>query len=179
MLWRRKWAVGLAAGVAGCLLAVTSALLAADQGMVITRDGFAFEGSIEQSGNQVIITQKNGAKTTVPRPSVDQFFIYDANNPRKEFDAQMAKARLKPKGSKDVSGQLAAARWAIDHKHYDMAKEALDDAARIDPANPEVKAQQQVVEKQLGTGGPPSATQPGTSATQPSGGGGTGPLGRA
>ena len=106
MLWRRKWAVGLAAGVAGCLLAV-SAVLAADQGMVITRDGFAFEGAIERSGNQVIITQKNGAKTTVASQSVDKVYIYDANDPRKEFDAQMAKARLKPK---DVAGRLAAAR---------------------------------------------------------------------
>ena len=64
MLWRRKWAVGLAAGVAGCLLAA-SAVLAADQGMVVTRDGFAFEGTIEKSGTQVIITQKNGAKTII------------------------------------------------------------------------------------------------------------------
>jgi len=180
MLWRRKWAVGLAAGVAGCLLAV-SAVLAADQGMVITRDGFAFEGAIERSGNQVIITQKNGAKTTVASQSVDKVYIYDANDPRKEFDAQMAKARLKPK---DVAGRLAAARWALDHKQYDMAKQALDEAARIDATNAELKSLQQTVDKQLNSGRPAGTTQPGTgAATQPSGadggGGHAGPRGPA
>jgi hypothetical protein len=175
MLWRRKWAVGLAAGVAGCLLAA-SAVLAADQGMVVTRDGFAFEGTIEKSGTQVIITQKNGAKTTVAGQSVDHIYIYDPNDPRQEFDAQMAKARLKPK---DVAGWLSAARWALDHKQYDMARAALEEAARTDATNAEVKT----LQKQLADSHPAGATQPGVNpATQPSpgdGGNHAGPKGPA
>jgi len=163
MLWR-KWAVGLV-GVAGCLLAASAVL--AKQGMVITHDGQAFEGDVDEAGTpgKVIVTDKRGIKTSLPRAAVDHKFYYDS--PRDEFDAQMAKAHLKPKGSKDVSGQLAAARWAIDHKQYDWAKEALDDAARIDPANADAKALQLTVDKQLGPGH--TATQPGGSATQPSG----------
>src|SRR5439155_25456621 len=92
---------------------------------------------------KVVSKDKRGIKTVLPLAAIDKRFPYDENNPRAEFDAQMAKARLKPKGSKEVSGQLAAAHWAVDHKQYDMAKEALDEAARIDPANADVKTLQQ------------------------------------
>jgi hypothetical protein len=172
MLWR-KWTVGLAVVVAGCLLAVSAAL--AKPGMVITRDGQAFEGDIDDTSTpgKVIVTDKRGIKTALPRAAVERPFYYDSNNPRAEFDAQMAKGRLKPKGPKDVSGQLAAAHWAIDHKQYEMAKEALDEAARNDPANPDVKALQQSVEKQLAAS-PSGTTQPGAATRPSTGDGGNG-----
>jgi hypothetical protein len=73
-----------------------------------------------------------------------------------------------------VAGRLAAARWALDHKQYDMAREALDEAATIDANNAELKALRQKVDAQLGTGRPPDATQPGAAATQPAAGDGGG-----
>ena len=122
MIRRKTWA-------AMVLLAATGVLIAAGRpGVVKTRDGTSYDGTIEERDTDVVVTV-HGIDTVVKRDDISGITYGDF---AERWNADYA--RLEPK---DADGRIAAARKAFDQRQYDLAEKALRDALAIEPNNPQ------------------------------------------
>lgn len=119
---RKSW-------IAAALL-VTAGLVWADPrpGVVRTRDGGVYDGSVDERDATVVVTVR-GIDTTLSRDNIVSI-TYGAFEQRWEE----AYAKL---DAKDAAGRVTAARRAFDDRRYDLAERALRDAQSIDPNNAE------------------------------------------
>jgi len=128
------WALGL-----GTVLLAASAALAR-QGIVKTRDGKVIEGDVTEQDERVVINIK-GIQTSVPRANV---LSIDYPPPMED----QFKQRLAKLPRNDIKGRIDLAHWAFDNRRYDLARDALDDALRLDPNNLEATTFRNTVDEQ-------------------------------
>lgn len=160
MLKRKTWA-------AVAFLAATGLLLAAGRpGVVKTKDGTSYDGTIEERDTDVIVTV-HGIDTVVKRDDISGITYGDF---AERWNADYAKL-----GTKDVDGRITAARKAFDQRQYDLAEKALRDALAIEPNNPQatdllratISQQRMSRGTASGTESPPAPVTPsGTGAVQ-------------
>ena len=161
--------------VGGFAVFCFASLLFARQGVVITSDGKRFEGDISDTGNayEVVSMDPNRANAVnrlkIPKPAVKDI-IY-ADNVGQAIKIEQGK--LAPD---DVNGRVDLAKWAIQNRAYEAARDVLEEAKKIDPNNKDVNSLLTTVYAQLhikpGTpatvpaaaDGAPAATQPTSSA---------------
>ena len=160
MKWRKTWA-------AVAFLATTGLLLAAGRpGVVKTKDGTAYDGSIDERDTDVVVTV-HGIDTVVKRDDIASITYGDF---AERWNADYAKL-----GAKDIDGRISAARRAFDQRQYDLAEKAARDALAIEPNNPQandllraVISQRRLGQAGTGTESPPAPANPnGTGPVQP------------
>jgi cytochrome c553 len=125
------------AGLCGLLFAT---LLRADSGVIKTKDGQTFSGDITIQGDLIIIERK-GIKTTISRDEVRT--ITYSESIEEEY-----RRRHEHLARYDVRGRIELAQWLFENKSYSLAREVLDEAAQIQPKNPEVQDMIRVVDRQ-------------------------------
>jgi hypothetical protein len=130
------------AGAVLLLVVVNLAQLAAGEpGVVVARDGSTYEGDVTETEEEVTIT-RHGVQTVLPRKDVVSI-RYNANY-ETEFRDRLAKLE-----ANDVKGRIALAREAFDERRYDLARDALHDALRVDPNSREATDMLEIVERQI------------------------------
>lgn len=144
----------LVCGIA--VLALGTSLLQARPGVVKTKDGTIYEGDVTEKGDTVEIAGVAGKPGAVGlnRGNIEEIVYPDAV-------ADEVRAQLKKMDPKDVALRLKIARLAFAKRAYVAAREALQDAARIDPGNKEVSEFLITVTRLI----PPPATMPATNPT--------------
>ncbi len=108
------------------LMAVGIAWAAGRPGVVRTKDGGFYDGSVEEKDDTVSVTVR-GITTGIPRDRIESI-VYG------EFEARWTDAYAKL-AADDIKGRLTAARRAFDERRYDLAEKACRDAQSIDPNN--------------------------------------------
>ena len=119
-------------GVVVLLLCGLSAGVAfAKPGVVKTRDGQTYSGEIDETNPETItVTSSANIPTAIPRNRVASM-EYSADFEKKFRD------RLSKLPPTDAPGRLKLAREAYENRQYVLAREAAEDARRIDPNNGE------------------------------------------
>ena len=130
----RSWMLG---GL--CAVALASAS-ASHGGIVETRDGRTIEGDITEQGDQIII-DRHGMRFSLDRSEVRS--ISNSNSIQDEY-----KRRHDRLTGGDVRGRIELARWLLEKKQYDLARQVLSEARQFSLRNPDVIAMQQVVDRQ-------------------------------
>jgi len=128
------WVLGVAA-----VWLVTSTSLA-KPGIVKTRDGKVIEGDVTEQDERVVINIR-GIQTSVPRANVLSIDYPPAME--EQFKQRLAKL---PRN--DIKRRIDLAHWAFDNRRYDLARDALDDALRLDPNNLEATTFRNTVDEQ-------------------------------
>jgi hypothetical protein len=165
----RTLLVWLAAGVL-CLGLLAHG--ATKPGVVKTRTGLTHEGEVEQLPNgNVIVTSRAGVVVTIPRDNVASVEYVS-----KSFLEQFKERRAKLDPS-DLKGRLDLARFALEHKEYQLALMMADEAMEIAPSNQDAQTLRETIRQQArldrahppGGDKPPPATAPATNpaATAP------------
>ena len=174
---RRAWTVVVVA----LLMSSSAAFLLADHGVVVTKDGSTYEGEVREEEQSVIVVIR-GIETRFPRADVERI---DYGDFEKDFHDQLAKL-----GANDVPGRIALARQAFDRRRYDLARQAVADAQRIDPNSREAADMMELIDRtqrleRTGGGGEPAAATGGPRGAAPApapargtGGGGAAPAER-
>lgn len=126
---------------AAAFICVLSGILLAEPGVVVTKDGTTYEGDVREDDQNVIITIR-GIETVVPRSNIGSL-KYSAKQDE-EFRQRLAKLE-----ANDVKGRIALARQAFNRRRYDLAREAINDALRIDPNNRDATEFADLVERQI------------------------------
>ena len=129
-----------------------ASLLLAATGTVKTNDGRSLTGDIKEADGQVLITTKGG-QLTIPRDQVASI-AYDTNF-EKEYADRYAKL-----ATEDVAGRVELGRYAFEQKQYDRAREVLEEALRIEPANASAAEMLTIVRSQIRLGNAPPAVPP-------------------
>ena len=124
--------------IAGLVLSSLAALLLADHGIVVTKDGSTYEGDVREEEQSVIVVIR-GIETRFPRADIERI---DYGDFEKDFHDQLAKL-----GPNDVAGRIALARQAFDRRRYDLAREAVADAQRIDPNSREAADMMDLIDR--------------------------------
>jgi hypothetical protein len=118
---------------AGAILLICCSILLARQGVVRTDDGRTIEGDIDDSPNSDTVTVSIGnAQVAVERSDI--LSIEYGDTVAKQFAQRLAELP-----STDIRSRLELARWALDKQQYDLARQAADQAMRIDPGNPDAQ----------------------------------------
>lgn len=121
MTTRRR--ILLAAALSATL--ATSLALAAS-GVVKTRDGGTFEGDITLANQMVIIKDKRGIETRIPRENVTTIEY------RQDTELEFI-ARYKQLAPGDVEARVKLAQYALDERRPDLARKVLLEALSLDP----------------------------------------------
>ncbi len=116
------------------LAAVLSATLAASlalagSGLVKTRDGATFAGEISEANQMVIVKDKRGIETRIPRENVTSIEL--RQDPELEFNS-----RYKQLAEGDVEERVKLAQYAFEQRRPDLARRVLLEALAIDPNHP-------------------------------------------
>jgi hypothetical protein len=143
---------------------VISTLLLAEPGTVLTKDGTAYQGDIHEDEQNVTVVIR-GVETVIPRADIES--IKYQSDYANEF-----RKRLAALEATDIKGRIALSREAFDQRRYDLAREGLNDALRIDPNNREATDLLDLVERQIrleraGAGAPPAGAPPRAPVTRP------------
>lgn len=109
----------------------TAAVALARPGVVTRQDGSIVRGEVKEENAQYVVQAQGGVIVTVPRDDVRDVLYAESN--QDEFDL-----RLKELDPGDSKGRLKLAQWALERKEYDLAMDALDEAARIGPRTAEL-----------------------------------------
>ncbi len=151
----------IAWGLVGGIALVASALLART-GVVVTQDGNRFEGDVVENKDKgtVDITPANEKTVTVNRANVASITYAD------QID-QEVRLRLAKLDRGDIEGRLELARYAVDHRSYESARDVLEDARRIEPQNRSVNDLLDSVNQQIRAHGPTTAADTAVPATRP------------
>jgi hypothetical protein len=120
------------------MLSSSAALLLADHGVVVTKDGSTYEGDVREDEQNVVVVIR-GIETRFPRADVERI---DYGDFEKDFRDQLTKL-----GPNDVVGRIALARTAFDRRRYDLAREAVADAQRIDPNSREAADMMDLIDR--------------------------------
>jgi hypothetical protein len=131
---RRAW-------LATVVILALGALVLAEPGVVITKDGTTFEGDVIEDDQRVTVTIR-GIETVIPRSEVLSLKYRAAY----EEEFRLRLAGLQPT---DLAGRVALSRDAFDQRRYDLAREALLSALAIDPNNREATDFLELVERQI------------------------------
>lgn len=134
MTHRARWA-GLA------LAMMIASGLAADEVIVKTKDGATFQGEYTERGANATVAAR-GVETVIPKAdivSVERPAAYED-----EFRARLAKL-----DARDVGGRLALAREAFDRRRYELARDTIESALAIDPANRQASEFNDLVQGQI------------------------------
>lgn len=152
------------------MIATSSALLWARQGIVRTKDNRTVEGDITEKADQVVLTIR-GIKTTIDRENIVSIDYFD--NVEAQYKDRVAKLPKNP----TAGDRLAIARWLFDVKSYDMAMREVASARRLEPNNAEaatleqtILSQQRLERSRPVVGG---TTTPPPAGTRPAAGGAT------
>ena len=112
-------------------------------GVVKTRSGQTFEGDVEQlPDGSLVITAKSGVVSRVARDDIVSF-----EEQGKSFLEQFNQRRAKLDPS-DVKGRLDLARFALDHKQYQLALLMVEEATEIAPNNEEARTLRETIRQQ-------------------------------
>jgi len=130
----RSWMLG------GVFAAVLASASASWGGIVLTRDGRTIEGEVSEQGDQVII-DRHGMRVVLDRTEVKS--ISNSGSVLEEYTRRHEK--LSPG---DIRGRIELARWLLEKKEYDLAREVLAEARRFSMRNADVIAMQQSVDRQ-------------------------------
>jgi len=150
----RWWCLGVI-----CVLALTS-MLAARQGVVKTKEGQTFAGDItDDPDSDSVSIVIHGVITTVVRSSIAS--ISYSGNFEQEFQQRLGKL-----AAGDLQGHIDLARWALDNKQYELARQAITMAQTIDSKNGEansladtIRSEQALAVKRANPA-PPAAAEP-------------------
>ncbi|HWE01908.1 MAG TPA: tetratricopeptide repeat protein [Tepidisphaeraceae bacterium] len=141
----RKLVIGLGLVILG------STPLYARQGTVVTKDGHSYEGDVVEQGDLVEISGVAG----LPGPvKMNKGNVASINYPDKVSDE--VHAALKKLDARDVNTRISLAKAAMQAHAYEAARDALNEAAAIEPKNREVSE----LMLQLGPHLPAPATRP-------------------
>jgi hypothetical protein len=121
MTTSRRWC--FAAALSASFVA---SLALAVPGVVKTRDGGTFEGEISEANLMVIVRDKRGIETRIPREQV--LTIETRLDPELEFNA-----RYKKLAEGDVEARVELAQYSLSQKRPDLARKVLLEALSIDP----------------------------------------------
>ena len=119
---RKSW-------VAAAILVAAGLVLAdAKPGLVRTKAGVVYDGTVDEKTDTVVVNVR-GIDTSLARDDVDSI-TYGTFEERwtASYDA-LAKT--------DAAGRIAAGRRAFDMQRYDLAERALRDAQAVEPNNAE------------------------------------------
>ncbi|HZL38516.1 MAG TPA: tetratricopeptide repeat protein [Tepidisphaeraceae bacterium] len=146
------------------VVALASSLLFARQGTVTTKDGHSYQGDITEKGEMVEIAKVAGAPGPIDINRANVKAIAYPDEIAKEVHAALARL-----DRNDVDTRMKLAQSAMDNHAYDAAREALDQALALQPANAQVKdmlAQLNALSPPAtGPATRPATTRPTTSAT--------------
>lgn len=144
------------------LVCLTTGVLYARQGIITTTDHRTIEGDITPQGDSVQVIVKGQPRPLIISKNAIEKTVYPD-----EVGAQVRDA-LKQLGPTDVRSRVLAAREAINAHAYDAAREALNQAAAIDPKNREVRdLLDQVARLAPAPEAPAPASQPTTAPASP------------
>jgi hypothetical protein len=130
-----------AALVAWLLCACAASVALGRPGVLVTRQGQTLTGDITER-EQTYVVNIRGIDTIIQRGDVQSIeYIADLE---KQFRDRLAKL-----GPKDAKGRIDLARWAFDHDHYDLSREALEAARAIEPNNPDATRMLETVQSQI------------------------------
>lgn len=148
---RKTWVAAAVLAVAGMVWAIDGR-----PGMVKTKAGVVYDGTVEERDGNVIVNVR-GIDTTLNRDEVDSI-VYGTFEERWAADYQKLDA-------KDTAGRISFARRAFDERRYDLAEKALKDAQAIDPNNAEAAELLKTISNQrrleAAKGAPPTNPTPG------------------
>ena len=114
---------------AAAVLAVASFVWAAGRpGVVRTKDGGVYDGTIDESEETVTVNVR-GIDTAIPRANVLSVSYGDFESRWNEAYAKLDKS--------DAAGRVTSARRAFDERRYDLAEKACRDALAVDPNSAE------------------------------------------
>jgi hypothetical protein len=141
------------------LVSATLVWAAGRPGVVRTKAGGVYEGSVEEKENIVTVNVR-GIITNIERENVTTITYGD-------FESRFTEdyAKLKPD---DAKGRIAMGRRAFDERRYDLAEKALRDAQQVDPNNAEAAELLRLTlsQKRLESG-TPGANDPGSTGQTP------------
>lgn len=141
MRGQRRRVKFVAAGLVLLLAGLIGGTLLAAPAIVITKDGQTFDGDVSEVGNSIHITI-HGVTTVIPKSGVAE--IRYRGDYTEEFRKRMSRLAMD-----DVAGRITLAREAFDQRRYDLAREALNDAIRVDPNSPEAYEILALVQRQM------------------------------
>ena len=157
---RRRWSVVALIGTATAL--TTCSILLATPGIVKTKSGHTYYGEVTRAADGVVVTI-HGSETRVPQADVESVSDQPGNF-QQDFEA-----RRKLLDSKDVSGFIELAKFALDNHEYRLANDAAGQALQAEPTNKDAMQLRETIRREAradrlrGMGGDttkPSTTQP-------------------
>lgn len=116
-------------------------VLLAEPGIVRTRDGSAFEGDVVDGTETVQVTIR-GVETVIPK--MDVVSIERVGSVDEELKARVARL-----DAQDVAGRVAVARDAFAKRRYDLSRDYLLAALRIDPNSQDAGDMLEVVDSHI------------------------------
>lgn len=142
-----------------------SSVLFAEPGVVRTRDGSSFEGNVEDQGETVEVTI-HGIATVIPKNDVVS--IDRVTNIDEEL-----KSRVEKLDPQDVGGRILLAREAFAKRRYDLSRDYLLAALKIDANSRDAADMLEVVDSHIrmerakleNTAAPAPAPAPATQAS--------------
>ena len=125
------------------LCGLSAATVFAKPGVVKTNNGQTFSGEIDESNPETItVTTASKIPTAVPRSNIAS--IEYAEDFEKKFRDRLGK--LPPQ---EIPGRLKLAREAYDSRQYVLAREAAEEARRIDPNNADAAELSNLIQSQI------------------------------
>ena len=135
-----QWIVGV------CVVAMLGSVVLARQGMVVTQDGQRYTGDVVEQATSVNIVQpdpKGGKRTvTINKGNIKDIVYADQV-------AEQVKKSVAKLGRRDADGRVSLAEFARDNGAYDVARDVLEEALKIEPDNKRAKDDLESVDAQI------------------------------
>ena len=129
------------AGVVGTVALSAGIFCFADNGIVKTKEGAAYQGDVKDRGDNVVITI-HGIDTVIPKTEIAS--IERVGSYADDFHARLAKL-----GQADVAGRITLAREAFDKRQYELAREAAESALAADNNSREATDMLELIRSQV------------------------------
>lgn len=137
---RQSAAFGLS--LLAAVVGISASALLAQESIVKTRDNGTYQGTVTETATNVTVKSHNGVETVIARADVLSI------NPIGTY-AEEYKLKLSKLDPKDVSGRIALARDAFDHREYALARNTVEEALTIDPNSREATDMLGLIQTQI------------------------------
>ncbi|HEX5243216.1 MAG TPA: hypothetical protein VFW23_08110 [Tepidisphaeraceae bacterium] len=135
-----QWIVGV------CVVALLGSVVLARQGMVVTQDNQRYTGDVVEQATSVNIVQpdpKGGKRTVTINKGNIKDIVY-ADQVAEQVRKSVAKL-----DRRDANGRVSLAEFARDNGAYDVARDVLEEALKIEPDNKRAKDDLEFVDAQI------------------------------